>query len=70
MSTTVGAGEIGVWSFGCLALKQQLYQHSRPSNHVHGYGIQLVSRSGHFLTISVPIIKGVSYLNRLLGSRV
>lgn len=69
-SSTVGAGEIGVWSFGCLSIKQQMYQHSRPSGHVHGYGIQLVSRSGHFLTISVPLIGGVSYLNRLLGKRI
>lgn len=70
VSATVGAGEIGIWSFGCLALRQQLYAHSRPTGHTNGYGIQLVSRSGHFLTISVPIIGGVSYLNRLLGSRV
>lgn len=65
VTTTVGAGEVGVWSFGCLALKQQLYQHSRPSQHVHGYGIQLQARSGHFLTVSIPIIDGVSYMARM-----
>lgn len=65
VTSTVGQGDIGVWSFGCLAKRQQLYAHSRPTGHVHGYGIALESRSGHFLMISVPIIDGVSYLGRL-----
>jgi hypothetical protein len=65
VTTTVGAGDIGVWSFGCLAKRQQLYAHSRPTGHVHGYGIALESRAGHFLMMSIPIISGVSYLGRL-----
>lgn len=65
VTSTVGQGDIGVWSFGCLAKRQQLYAHSRPTGHVHGYGIALESRAGHFLMISVPIIDGVSYLGRL-----
>lgn len=64
---TVGAGEVGVWSFGTLAIKQQLYNHSRPSTHANGYGLHHVARSGHFLTIDVPIIGGASYLPRLGG---
>lgn len=65
IAPTVGAGDVGVWAFGTLAVLQQLYNHSRPTTHTHGYGIRLQARSGHFLTISVPIIKGVSYLDRL-----
>lgn len=65
VTSTVGQGDIGVWSFGCLAKRQQLYAHSRPTGHVHGYGIALESRSGHFLMLSVPIINGHSYLGRI-----
>jgi predicted phosphodiesterase len=65
VTSTVGQGDIGVWSFGCLAKRQQLYAHSRPTGHVHGYGIALQSRSGHFLMLSVPIIEGTSYLGKL-----
>jgi hypothetical protein len=65
VTSTVGQGDIGVWSFGCLAKRQQLYAHSRPTGHVHGYGIALESRSGHFLMVSVPIIGDTSYLGRL-----
>lgn len=65
VTSTVGQGDIGVWSFGCLAKRQQLYAHSRPTGHVHGYGIALESRSGHFLMLSVPIINGASYLERI-----
>lgn len=64
VTSTVGQGDIGVWSFGCLAQRQQLYAHSRPTGHVHGYGIALQSRAGHFLMLSVPIIGGVSYLGK------
>lgn len=64
VTSTVGQGDIGVWAFGCLAQRQQLYAHSRPTGHVHGYGIALQSRAGHFLMISVPIIDGVSYLGK------
>lgn len=62
VTNNVANGEIGAWSFGCLAKKQMYYMHTRPSAHVHGYGYQVVSRSGRFLTVSVPIIDGVSYL--------
>ena len=66
---TVASGEIGVWSFGCLSIKQMLWHHTRPSNHTNGYGIQLVARSGQFLTITIPIIRGVSYLDKLFKGK-
>lgn len=67
---TVGAGDIGCWSFGTLAKTQQFYMHTRPSTHTHGYGIQNVARSGHFLTVPIPIIKGASYLGRLHSGKL
>jgi hypothetical protein len=65
VTSTVANGDIGVWGFGCLAIQQQMYAHSRPTGHSNGYGIKLQSRSGHFLIVSIPIIDGVSYLGRL-----
>ena len=65
---TVSAGDIGVWSYGTLARTQQYYMHTRPSTHTLGYGIHNVARSGNFLSVAIPLIKGVSYLSRLHGS--
>lgn len=62
---TVGGGVIGAWSPGCLAQLQPLYQATSPTSWSHGYGLQVVSRSGKFLHLNVPIIDGESLLNGL-----
>lgn len=63
---TVVADTIGAFNPGCLAELQPLYCHTEPTNWSHGYGVQLVARSGAFLHINVPIINGVSHLRPLL----
>lgn len=45
---------------GTLADLQPLYAHTMPSQWTHGYGVQVVSRSGLFETIHRPIYKGQS----------
>jgi hypothetical protein len=59
---TVHGGTHAAWNFGCLSKMAPRYMHNTPDNWAHGYGIQLIAKSGHFTTIHVPIIKGVSYL--------
>lgn len=61
----VATGVIGAWSPGCLAKLQQLYAHSSPTGHTHGYAIQFIEPSGRFQHIQVPIIKGESMLGKL-----
>jgi len=59
---TVHGGVHAAWNFGCLSKMAPRFMHNAPDNWGHGYGLQLVSKSGHFTTIHVPIINGVSYL--------
>tara|TARA_R110000824_G_scaffold24247_3_gene85665 strand:- start:545 stop:1525 length:981 start_codon:yes stop_codon:yes gene_type:complete len=61
MIRTVSQGVIGAWNPGCLCVLQPLYLHQNVSNWSHGYGLQLVTSSGDFLHINVPIIDGKSY---------
>lgn len=61
----VATDEIGAWSFGCLSVKQPLWQHSRCTTWTHGYGVKLTNRSGRFLMLSIPLIGGESYLKRI-----
>lgn len=67
VTTIVGAGTIGAWSFGCLCRLQPYYLHGKPSGWSHGYGVQLVRESGDFLTLQVPIISGESLLDPLVS---
>jgi predicted phosphodiesterase len=62
----VAVGEISAWNPGCLCKLQPLWQHTRPTNWTHGYALQLVSTSGQFLHINIPIIEGKSLLGPLL----
>ncbi len=66
-TSTVASDTIGAWSPGTLAQLQPLYRHTAPSDWSHGYGLQCVQRSGTFLHINVPIIRGVSMLQSLVG---
>lgn len=54
----VGAGVIGGWNPGCLCELQPLWQHTNPTDWTHGYGVQLVSASGAFLHLNIPILDG------------
>ena len=60
---TVGGGVIGGWSPGCLAQLQPLYMATNITDWSHGFAIQIVSRSGKFLHLNIPIIDGESLLN-------
>jgi hypothetical protein len=61
---------IGAYSFGCLCQLHPLYGDTRISGWAHGYGIQVVGRDGGFMTLSVPIIEGRSYLSGVLGGKL
>lgn len=67
VTTIVGPGTIGAWSFGCLCKLQPYYLHGKPSGWSLGYGVQLVRENGEFLTIHVPIVNGESLLGPLLS---
>ena len=58
---TVSQGVIGAWNPGCLCVLQPLYLHQNVSNWSHGYGLQLVTSTGDFLHVNIPIIEGKSY---------
>lgn len=66
LTRTLTSGAIGGWCPGTLAQLQPLWRHTAPSNWTHGYAIQVVSSSGRFLHINVPIVKGWSGLPALL----
>ena len=66
---TVANGETGVWCPGTLAKQQPFYFHTNLTDHSHGYLVQIVSRSGGFLAINVPIIDGISHLRPLIDRR-
>lgn len=59
---TVKSDGHGAHSPGTLAKLQPLYQHTSPSDWVHGYAVQELAKSGRFLHINVPIHKGESLL--------
>lgn len=59
---SVGSGDIGMWSAGCLSKRQPLWRHTDPTEWMHGYIIQVMSKSGNFLNFTVPIINGQSLL--------
>lgn len=69
IASNVESGVYGAWNFGCLCELSARYQHTRPSKWSHGYGLQVVEKSGEFLTIHIPIIGGVSLL-RLLAAKL
>ena len=62
----INKGDIGAWNPGCLCKMQPLWQHTRPTDWTHGFGLQLVARNANFLHINIPIINGQSLLMPLL----
>jgi predicted phosphodiesterase len=59
---SVDKGLFGAWSPGTLARIQPLYMHTNVSQWAHGYGLEVVSKSGRFIHINVPIVSGESML--------
>jgi hypothetical protein len=66
ITSPISTGEIGAWNPGCLCEKQPLWQHTRPTDWTHGYAVQLISHTGKFLHLNVPIIDGASLLTSLI----
>jgi predicted phosphodiesterase len=62
-----GVGLVKAWNPGCLCLMQPLWRHSNPTNWSHGYGVQIVARSGEFLHLNIPIWQGRSLAGNLHG---
>lgn len=63
----VATGPVAAWCPGCISELRKYYQHSHPSDHAHGYGVQLISRTGQFIHINVPIIDGRSLLMPMIN---
>jgi len=63
---TVGGGTIGAFNLGCLSRLQPLWQHGTPTSWAHAFGVFIMSRSGNFLPLTVPIVDGVSLLPKMM----
>jgi hypothetical protein len=50
-----------------LCKTQPMWKHTDPSNWSHGYGLQVIGKSGDFLHLPIPIVQGRSLLGPLLG---
>lgn len=66
VTRNVTQGIIGAWNPGCICKLQPLWKHQSITGWSHGYLLQIVHANGRFLSIIVPIIRGVSMLERLL----
>lgn len=66
---TVHGGTHAAWNFGHLSKNAPRFMHNAPDNWQHGYGVMLVSKSGHFSVIHVPIINGMSFLPTMFRGR-
>lgn len=53
-------GLVKAWNPGCLCQMQPLWQHSKPTDWSHGYGVQVIASSGNFLHLNIPIVDGQS----------
>lgn len=62
---TTHDSEIAGWCPGCLCELRQFYNHTKPTHHAHGYGLQICKPDGDFLHINTPIIDGKSYLSTI-----
>lgn len=70
VTRTITSEAIGGWCPGTLAKLRPTYLHTKPSAWTHGYAVQFVAkRSGRFLHVNVPIVKGTSLLGPLLDAR-
>ncbi len=62
---TVEKGVIGAWCPGTLAKLQPFYMHTNPTDWSHGYGLMVVSSSGRFVNVNVPLVRGESMLEQV-----
>jgi hypothetical protein len=62
-------GLVKAWNPGCLCQRQPLWRHSDPTGWSHGYGYQVIAKSGEFLHINVGIWEGRSLLGNMLEGR-
>jgi predicted phosphodiesterase len=64
----LGVGLVGGFSPGCLAKRQPLWMHGKPTEWSHGYHLQFVDqRTGEFTPINVPIVRGRSLIPPMLS---
>jgi hypothetical protein len=66
-SVLPGVGLVKAWNPGCLCKRQPLYMHSNPDSWSHGYGVQIVAKSGEFLHMNIPIWEGRSLAGNMHG---
>jgi hypothetical protein len=69
-STTIlpGVGLVAAWNPGCLCQRQPLWRHSEPTGWSHGYGVQIIAKSGNFLHLNIPIdLSGLSLVGSLIS---
>lgn len=66
-----GIGLVKAFNPGCLCMCQPVWRHSDPTSWSQGYAVEVISASGHFQYIHVPIWKGeslaVAMLSRFRG---
>jgi predicted phosphodiesterase len=62
---TVEKGVIGAWCPGTLSKLQALYCHTNPTDWSNGYLLGVVSSSGKFVHLNVPLVKGESMLDQV-----
>lgn len=55
-----GVGLVKAWNPGCLCQLRPLWRHSDPTGWSHGYGVQIIEKSGDFLHLNIPIWEGRS----------
>lgn len=61
-----GVGLVKAFNPGCLCQLQPLWKHSAPTDWTHGYGVQFISKTGHFLHHNIPIWQGASLVGSVL----
>jgi len=62
-----GVGLVKAWNPGCLCQLRPLWRHSDPTGWSHGYGVQIISKSGDFLHLNIPIWEGRSLAGNMHG---
>lgn len=61
---TIGTGVVSGYCPGTLAQLQPMYAHNRPTDWSHGYGYQIVDKTGQFIHLNVPIVNGRSLFRK------
>jgi hypothetical protein len=64
-----GVGLLKAWNPGCLCELQPLYCKTRTTGWSHGYGYEVVAKSGEFMHVNVPIWEGRSLLGNMMEGK-